>query len=301
MTVTPAAAGPYDLGNVVVRVALFVDPATAQVHAVSDAIPDVYGGVKLDVRSVDVNVDRAKFMHNPTNCGAQATAGFINGGGANPADPAAWSSYAVSSPFRATACGKLGFKPKLYTRLFGGKGVTTRGKHPKLRAILEGHSKDANVLRSALSLPHALFLDQGNIRTVCTRPQLASGTCPKAAIYGHAQARSPLLGKALRGPVYLVSSDHELPDLLADLRGQVNIQLRGVISSKHGGIKTVFNNTPDVPVSKFILRMEGGKKKGLLVNSRNLCKGKLSSYMNLRAHNSRRVKNKHLPLKVSGC
>lgn len=301
VTVTPAVTGPFDLGNVVVRVALFIEPETAQVHAVSDEIPDVYGGVKLDIRAIDVNVDRTKFMHNPTNCAKQATAGFINGGGANPTDPAAWSSYAVSSPFQATGCKGLSFKPKLHTRLFGGKGTTTRGKHPKLRAILEGNEKDANVLRTALAMPHALFLDQGNIRTVCTRPQLASGTCPKAAIYGHAQAKSPLLGHALKGPVYLVSSKHELPDLLADLRGQVNIQLRGVISSKHGGIKTVFNNTPDVPVSKFILRMEGGKKKGLLVNSRNLCKGPLSSVMNIKGQNGKKVKNNKLPLKVSGC
>lgn len=301
VTVAPALAGPFDLGTVVVRVALFVEPETAQVHAVSDEIPDVYGGVKLDIRSIDVNVDRTKFMHNPTNCAAQATTGFINGGGANPTNPAAWSSYAVSSPFQATGCKGLSFKPKLHTRLFGGKGTTTRGKHPKLRAILEGNEKDANVLRTALALPHALFLDQGNIRTVCTRPQLASGTCPKAAIYGHAQAKSPLLGHALKGPVYLVSSSHELPDLLVDLRGQVNIQLRGVISSKHGGIKTVFNNTPDVPVSKFILRMEGGKKKGLLVNSRNLCKGPLSSVLNIKGQNGKKVKNNKLPLKVSGC
>jgi hypothetical protein len=301
VTVTPAVAGPFDLGTVVVRVALFVNPETAQVHAVSDAIPDVFGGVKLDIRSIDVNVDRKKFMHNPTNCAKQATTGFINGGGANPTDPAAWSSYAVSSPFQATGCKGLSFKPKLHTRLFGGKGTTTRGKHPKLRAILEGRSKDANVLRSALALPHALFLDQGNIRTVCTRPQLASQTCPQGAIYGHAQAKSPLLGKALKGPVYLVSSSHELPDLLVDLRGQVNIQLRGVITSKNGGIKTVFNNTPDVPVSKFILRMEGGAKKGLLVNSRNLCKGPLSSVMSLKGQNGKKVKNNHLPLKVSGC
>jgi len=301
VTVTPALAGPFDLGTVVVRVALFVNPETAQVHAVSDAIPDVFGGVKLDIRSIDVNVDRAKFMHNPTNCAKQATTGFINGGGANPTDSAAWSSYAVSSPFQATGCKGLSFKPKLHTRLFGGKGTTTRGKHPKLRAILEGRAKDANVLRSALALPHALFLDQGNIRTVCTRPQLASQTCPQAAIYGHAQAKSPLLGKALKGPVYLVSSSHELPDLLVDLRGQVNIQLRGVITSKNGGIKTVFNNTPDVPVSKFILRMEGGAKKGLLVNSRNLCKGPLSSVMNLKGQNGKKVKNNRLPLKVSGC
>jgi len=299
--VTPAVAGPFDLGTVVVRVALFVDPVTAQVHSVSDAIPDVFGGVKLDIRSIDVNVDRSKFMHNPTNCSAQATAGVLNGGGADPLVPAAWSSYQVSAPFQATACNKLGFKPKLYTRLFGGPNTTQRAKHPKLRAILEAREGDANVLRSALALPHALFLDQGNIRTVCTRPQLASGTCPKAAIYGHAQAKSPLLGNPLRGPVYLVSSNHELPDLVADLRGQVNIRVYGVISSVNGGIKTTFNELPDTPVSKFILRMEGGKQKGLLVNSRNLCKGRLSSVMNLKAQNGKQLRNKHLPLKVSGC
>lgn len=298
--ITPAINGPFDLGTVVVRVALNVNPKTAQVNAVSDAIPDVFGGVKLDLRSIDVNVDRSKFMINPTNCAAQATTGSINGGGGDPANASAWSSYAVSAPFQASECNKLGFKPKLHTRLFA-KGNTNRAKHPKLRAILEARNGDANVLRTALALPHALFLDQGNIRTVCTRPQLASRTCPKAAIYGHAEAKSPLLSNKLKGPVYLVSSSHELPDLVADLRGQVNIQLYGVISSKNGGIKTVFNNTPDVPVKKFILRMEGGKKHGLLVNSTNLCKGKLSSVMNMKGQNGKKVKNNKLPLKVNGC
>jgi hypothetical protein len=298
VTITPAISGPFDLGTVVVRVALFVEPETAQVHAVSDVIPDVFGGVKLDLRSIDVNVDRPQFMHNPTNCNAGATSGAINGGGANPANPSAFSSYAVSAAYQASECNKLGFKPKLHTRLFGGKGVTQRAKHPKLRAILETREGDANVLRSALVLPHALFLDQGNIRTVCTRPQLSSQTCPKAAIYGHAEAKSPLLAKKLKGPVYLVSSSHELPDLVADLRGQVNIRLRGVISSVHGGMKTVFNNVPDAPVSKFILRMEGGKKKGLLVNSRNLCKGRLTSVMNMKGQNGKKVRNKHLKLRV---
>ncbi len=298
--ITPAINGPFDLGTTVVRVALNVNPKTAQVNAVSDAVPDVFGGVKLDIRSIDVNVDRTKFMLNPTNCAAQATSGSINGGGGDPANASAWSSYAVSAPFQASACNKLGFKPKLHTRLFA-KGNTSRAKHPKLRAILEARNGDANVLRTALALPHALFLDQGNIRTVCTRPQLASRTCPKAAIYGHAEAKSPLLSNKLKGPVYLVSSNHELPDLVADLRGQVNIQLYGVISSKNGGIKTVFNNTPDVPVKKFILRMEGGKKHGLLVNSTNLCKGKLSSVMNMKGQNGKKVKNNRLPLKVNGC
>jgi len=298
--ITPAVSGPFDLGTVVVRVALNVNPKTAQVNAVSDEIPDVYGGVKLDLRSIDVNVNRKKFMINPTNCAKQATAGFLSGGGGDPTNPALWSSYKVSAPYQASKCKKLGFKPKLHTRLFA-KGNTTRAKHPKLRAILEARKGDANVLRSALALPHALFLDQGNIRTVCTRPQLASKKCPKAAIYGHAEAKSPLLKKKLKGPVYLVSSKHELPDLVADLRGQVRINLYGVISSKHGGIKTVFNNVPDVPVTKFVLRMKGGKKKGLLQNSQNICKSPLSSVMSMKGQNGKKVKNNKLPLKVSGC
>jgi hypothetical protein len=299
-TITPAVSGPFDLGTVVVRVALKVNPKTAQVNAVSDAIPDVFGGVKLDLRVVNVNVDRKKFMLNPTNCAKQATAGFLNGGGGDPTNPAAWSNYKVSAPYRASKCKKLGFKPKLNTSLLA-KGNTSRAKHPKLRAVLKARKGDANVLRTALALPHALFLDQGNIGTVCTKPQLASRNCPKKAIYGHAAAKSPLLKKQLKGPVYLVSSKHELPDLVADLRGQVNIQLYGVISSKNGGIKTVFNNVPDVPVNKFVLRMKGGKKKGLLQNSRNLCKGPLSSVMSMKGQNGKKIRNNHLPLKVSGC
>jgi hypothetical protein len=296
-TITPAVAGPFDLGNVVVRVALNVNPKTAQINAVSDAIPDVFGGVKLDIRSIDVNVDRSKFMLNPTNCGKQATSGVINGGGGDPTSPAAFSTYAVSNPFQATQCKKLGFKPKLHTKLFG---PVKRATNPRIRAILEARKGDANVARTALSLPHSLFLDQSHIRTVCTRVQLAAKACPKGAVYGQAEAKSPLLDKKLKGPVYLVSSDNPLPDLVADLRGQVNIQLYGVISSKRGGLKTVFRSVPDVPVKKFILNMKGGKKS-LLVNSTNLCKSKQTAVLNIKAQNGKKVKNNKYPLKINSC
>ena len=300
VVITPAVAGPFDLGTVVVRVALFVKPRTAQVRAVSDVIPDVYGGVKLDIRSVDVNVERKKFMRNPTGCGKKKVAAVLKGGGADPTDPAAFSSYKASAPYRATRCKKLGFEPRLSTRLLGGPGIVTRGKHPKLRAVLEARGRDANIKRSAVALPHALFLDQGNIRTVCTKPQLAAQECPKAAIYGHARARTPLLAKALKGPVYMVSSKHELPDLVADLRGQVNVRLYGVISSVRGGIKTVFNS-PDVPVRKFVLTMKGGSDRGLLVNSTNLCSEPLFSVMRLKAQNGKQLRDSTLPLKVGAC
>jgi hypothetical protein len=297
VVITPAVSGPFDLGTVVVRVAINVNPETAQINAVSDVIPDVFGGVKLDLRFIDVNVDRSQFMINPTNCAAQATSGTINGGGADPTNPAAFSAYAVSAPFRATECGRLAFKPKLFTRI---SGPVKRDKNPRLRAVLEARKGNANVLRTALVLPHSLFLDQSHIGTICTRPQLASQTCPKASVYGRAEAKSPLLDGKLKGKVYLVSSNNPLPDLLADLRGQVNIRLRGVISSKRGGLKTVFNNLPDVPVSKFILNMSGGEKS-LLVNSTNLCKAPQQAFLNMKGQNGKKLVQKKYRLNVTSC
>jgi hypothetical protein len=295
--VTPAVAGPYDLGTVVVRVALNVNPETGQINAVSDAIPDVFGGVKLDLRSVDVNIDRSKFMLNPTNCAAAATSGTINGGGANPAEAAAFSSYAVSAPYQATECNKLAFKPKLFTKLFG---PTKRAKNPRIRAILEAREGDANLSRAALTLPHSLFLDQSHIKTVCTRVQLAAKACPSGSVYGQAEAKSPLLDNKLKGPVYLVSSSDKLPNLVADLRGQVNVQLRGVISSKRGGLKTVFPMVPDLAVKKFILNMKGGKKS-LLVNSTNTCAKKQTAVLNLKGQNGKKVNNNKYGLNISSC
>jgi hypothetical protein len=301
VTITPAVAGPFDLGTVVVRVALFVKPRTAQVQARSDEIPDVFGGVKLDLREVNVNVKRKGFMRNPTGCGKKKVKATLKGGGADPTNPATFSNYKASVPYRAKGCKKLGFEPRLSTRLLGGPQVTTRAKHPALRAVLEARKGDANIKRSAVTLPDALFLDQGNIRTVCTKPDLAAGTCPKAAIYGHARATTPLLAKPLKGPVYMTPSKHELPDLVADLRGQVNVRLFGVIGSEPGGgIRTVFNS-PDVPVKKFVLTMKGGAKRGLLINSRNLCAGPLSSVMRLKAHNGKEQNDNTLPLKVGAC
>jgi hypothetical protein len=298
--VTPATAGPYDLGTVVVRVALFVDPVTAQINAVSDPIPNIFGGAQLSIRSVDVSIDRPNFTLNPTSCGALSTAGFLNGGGGDPANPAAFSAFPVSTPFQTSECGALGFKPKLTTRLFGGRKATKRSQHPKFRAVLVARPGDANIARAAVTLPHSQFLDQGHIRTICTRVQLAAHDCPQRAVYGYARARTPLLDDELAGPVYLVSSDHELPDLLADLRGQVNVQLHGVISAAKARIKNVFYPLPDVPVSKFVLTMKGGKK-GLLVNSRDLCARPSFSFMNFKAQNGKKLRKKRLPLKVPAC
>jgi hypothetical protein len=298
--ITPALAGPFDLGTVVVRVALFVDPDTARIHPVSDPIPDVFGGAKLSIRSIDINADKKSFVVNPTSCRKLAAEGSLLGGGSDPSNPAAFSSVAVSAPFKTAKCKKLKFHPRLSTRVFGARKQMFRAQNPKFRATLTARKGDANVRRATVTLPKALILDQSHIKTICTRPKLAAGNCPKGSVYGHATAASPLIGKKLEGPVYLVPSNHILPDLLVDLRGQVEVHLRGAVISVHGRMRTVFDKVPDVPVSKFVLTMNGGKK-GLLTSTRDLCAGPAASRVTLKSQNGRQVGYKHLKLRAPAC
>jgi hypothetical protein len=288
VVVTPALAGPFDLGNVVVRVPLFLASETARIHPKTSEIPDVFGGTKLDIRSIFLNINRKDFTLNGTNCRKGETSGAIYGGGANPLNPDAYAPFKVAEPFQAQGCRKLKFRPKLNVRLFG---KTQRAKHPELRAVLKARGKDANIRRAVVALPRALFLDQASLGTVCTRVQFAADNCPKRSIYGRAKAFTPLLGKPLKGKVYLRSSNNTLPDMVAKLEGQVTINLVGRIDSFKGGIRTTFGKVPDVPVSKFVMTLPGGKK-GLLVNSTNLCAKPVKAIIRLTGQNGKKVKRK---------
>jgi hypothetical protein len=258
-TEVPVVAGPFDLGVTVDRVALNVDPETARITAVSDPLPSVLQGIPLQIRDIRVNVNRPSFTLNPTSCEPMSVAAAvrsIQGATANPSDH-----------FQVANCDRLAFKPKLGLRLNGG---IRRGDHPALRATLTMPKGGANIARTSVALPHSEFLAQSHIGTICTRVQFAADACPAKSVYGHARAFSPLLDQPLEGPVYLRSSTHPLPDLVASLDGQINVDLAGRIDSVHGGIRASFETVPDAPVSKFVLTMKGGKK-GLLENSRSLC------------------------------
>ena len=142
-----------------------------------------------------------------------------------------------------------------------------------------------------MALPHALFLDQASLSAICSRSQFAEDACPARSIYGHASASTPLLDKPLEGPVYLRSSTEGTPNLVAHLEGQVNIDLVGRIDSFHGGIRTTFDRVPDVPVTSFTLSIRGGKH-GLLVATRNLCKGRIRGSVRIQGQNGRRANRK---------
>jgi hypothetical protein len=170
--------------------------------------------------------------------------------------------------FQMANCSNLAFSPSLSLRLSGG---AARLGHPGLHATLRSKPGEANIGRVAVTLPPSEQLDQSHIRTTCTRVQLAADRCPADSIYGEASASTPLLDAPLQGHVYLVASNHTLPDLVAALRGQIAINLYGRIDTgKGGGLRATFANPPDVPASTVRLDMQGGEK-GLLVNSSSLC------------------------------
>jgi hypothetical protein len=284
VVITPAVAGPFDLGNVVVVAPLNLNPESGQIET-SAEVPDVFGGAKLDIRSILVNLKRKEFTLNGTNCDKHATTGSIAGGGGDPTNPAAWSQSKVNVPFQAQGCEDLAFTPGLKVRLFG---QTRRAKHPKLKATLTTEEGQANTALASVALPHAIFLDQASLGTVCTRPQFAAGQCPAKSRYGFARAWSPLLSHPVEGPVYLRSSNNTLPDMVADLKGQVSIVLDGRIDSFKGGIRTTFANIPDLPVSKFVLNLPGGRH-GLLQASTNLCAKPVKGIIRLIGQNGKKV------------
>jgi hypothetical protein len=286
-SVTAAKVGPFDLGTVVVRLALRVDPETAEVFVDatgSDPIPHIIDGITVHLRDIRAYVDKPEFALNPTSCNRTSTSSTLLGSGLDFSSAADDRPVTVSTPYQAADCAALAFKPDLKISL---KGGTKRGGHPALTAVLKMNGKQANIARAQVTLPRSEFLDQSHIGTVCTRVQYAKDQCPAKSVYGYARAFTPLLDEPLAGPVYLRSSEHKLPDMVVGLKsGKIELDVVGRIDSLDGRIRSTFETVPDAPVSKFVLSMQGGKK-GLLENSTNLCARPNRAIVEFDAHNGK--------------
>jgi hypothetical protein len=274
VTINPATVGPFDLGTIVIRSAFQVDEHTAQLRldtAASDPIPHILDGVVLHLREIRIYVDRPNFTHNPSSCLASQLTSRLTGSGASFEDPADDSSASPANFFQLLNCRVLGFQPRLGVRLRGG---TKRGDYPQLRVTFAARGpNDSNLKEIAVVIPRQQFLAQEHIRGICTRVAFAREQCPKDSVYGSAVAYTPLLDQPLRGNVYLRSSAAAIPDLVADLHsGEIRIVLEGHIGpGKKGGIRAFFTDLPDEPVERFVMTLDGGKR-GLLVNSADICK-----------------------------
>ena len=273
VTINPATVGPFDLGNVVIRSAFAVDEHTAQLRidkSATDPIPHILAGIALHLRDIRIYIDRPQFTHNPSSCAASQLVSTLGGAGGDFSTPADDTSATGSSFFQLLNCRTLGFRPKLGVALKGGVG---RNAHPQLTATFQSRGPtDTNLKEISVTIPHQEFLAQDHIRGICTRAQFESKTCPANSIYGHAEADTPLFDNPLTGNVYLRSAPgSKLPDLVADLySGAVRIVVEGNIGPSKGGIKASFKDLPDEPVDRFTMTLYGGKR-GLLVNSANIC------------------------------
>jgi hypothetical protein len=296
VAVVPAQAGPFDLGLVVNRSAIYVDPETALATITTDPLPQILEGVPVSYRTLNVTVDRPEFTLNPTDCDPKQISASVtaaNGATANP-----------STPFQATNCAKLNYSPQLKLRF---KGSTKRTGNPAISATLTQKPGQANTKAAVVLLPEGEFIDNAHINNPCTRVQFNAGACPASSILGHVKATSPLLSAPLEGPVYFRSNGgaRELPDLVADLHGQIHITLVGFIDSVKTGketsrVRTRFLNVPDAPVSNFQISFFGGKK-GLIENSVNLCKVRNRAKFEFRGQNGKKqVTNPFLQTQCGG-
>jgi hypothetical protein len=271
VAIDSAIVGPFDLGVVVVRSAIRLDPQTAQVSidsAASDPIPHIIRGIPIHLRDIRVYIDRPGFTLNPTSCEQMTLDSSLTGAGQDLGTKADDPLAGASVPFQVSNCGALGYRPAMTMRL---RGHAHRGDFPSLTATYRPRPGDANQREVTVTLAQTMFLAQSHIKTICTRKQFASDSCPKTSIYGNATAVTPLLGAPLKGPVYLRSSDNTLPDMVASISGGgVSVELVGRISSYKGGLRATFTKLPDAPVKRFTMNLFGGKR-GLIEAAANVC------------------------------
>ncbi len=282
VAVTPALAGPYDYGVVVVRVALGIDQTDAHVTAISDTVPSIIGGIPIRIRSIQVNIDRSNFMINPTNCSPMAV------GSEGIGDLGTVSQF--SSYFQAVDCAQLPFKPHMsIARRSGG---TARSKNPNLEFRLTTRPGDANIKSLSVTLSKAFAIDQRHLGNLCSERELQTTKCAGRQAIGTATTRTPLLDQPLSGLVYAVSGKGGLPRLAFILEGQVPLVPRGETTSiKDGALKTDIPVIPDAPIGDFRLKLFGGKK-GYLINSRGLCNKPVVSVVEYFAQNGKRLTEK---------
>jgi uncharacterized repeat protein (TIGR01451 family) len=263
--VVPAVAGPFDLGKVTVRSALFVDPKTAAVSIVSDPFPQILEGIPLDVRDVRVNVNKPNFFLNPTSCAEKSITGTLTS--------TEGLRAAVSERFQAADCASLGFRPRMVMRV-GGRGHTRPGQTSGFTTRLTMPRRgQANLRYVRVTLPKTINARLNTINDACTRAEFENdiGKCAHAKA-GTAVASTPLLRDPLRGTVYFVKNGNAIPDLFVALRGEVAFDLVGRISIVRSTLlRTTFATAPDVPVRSFTLKLLGGRNTASLGAVNNLC------------------------------
>jgi hypothetical protein len=306
--VNPAVAGPYNLGKVVVRAKIEVNPITAALTITSDdegayKIPQYIKGIPLQIKHVNVTINRPGFTFNPTNCTPMSIGGSL--------DSTEGATDALSVPFQATNCATLGFAPKLAVSTSGktskanGASLSVKLTYPKA-----SFGSQANISKVKVDLPKQLPSRLTTLQKACTAAQFNANPagCPAASVIGHAKALTPLIPVPLEGPAYFVSHGGEaFPSLIVVLQGYgITIDLVGTtFISKAGITSSTFKMVPDAPVSSFELTLSEGKFSALAANlpvkaKGSFCGQKLAMPTAFVGQNGAEIHGS-TPISVTGC
>jgi hypothetical protein len=295
--VVPTVAGPFNLGNVVVRAKINVDRSNAALTVTSDPFPQILDGIPLRLRTANVTIDRPGFIFNPSNCSQQSITATISG--------AQGAQAHVSAPFAVAGCRGLKFAPSFKVST---SGRTSRAAGASLDAKLVypkgAQGTDVNIAKVKVALPKQLPSRLTTLQKACTARQFESNPagCPAGSVIGIARATTPLLPVALTGPAYFVSHGGEaFPSLEIVLQGYgVRVDLVGAtFISKAGITSSTFKSVPDVPVGTFELYLPQGKNSALAANG-NLCKAKLAMPTAFVAQDGQEI-HKSTKVAVTGC
>ena len=299
--VNPAVAGPFNLGKVIVRAKVEVDPHTAALTITTGAIPHILDGIPLQIKHVNVTIDRPNFAFNPTNCNPLTITGAVAS--------VEGSSSPVSVPFEAANCASLKFGPKFAVST-AGQSTKADGASLSVKLTYPTGPGYANIKAVKVDLPKQLPSRLTTLQKACTAAQFEAnpGDCPEASIVGHAKAITPILPVPLEGPAYFVShGDEAFPSLIVVLQGYgVTVDLVGTtFISKAGITSSTFKSVPDVPVGSFELTLPTGKYSALAANLPTSARGSfcgqtLAMPTAFVAQNGIEI-HESTPISISGC
>jgi hypothetical protein len=296
VVITPSVVGPYDLGVVTVRGALYIDSRSSQVRVVTDPLPQILDGIPVRIRDLRVSIDRPGFTFNPTSCSEQsvtAELGSFDG-----------ASAGLTQRFQAADCATLAFGPKFsvstsaHTSRLDGASLNVKLSYPA-----GSSGTQANVKSVKVELPKALPSQLKTLQKACTAKQFNTDPagCPPGSVVGHAVVHTQVLSVPLEGPAYFVSNGGEaFPNLIVVLQGDgVTVQLVGDTDIKHGITSSTFASTPDVPFESFALMLTQGEHAALTAIG-DLCRQKLRMPAAFVAQNGARF-SQGTGIQVEGC
>ncbi|MGB8988344.1 MAG: hypothetical protein WCC37_17215, partial [Candidatus Sulfotelmatobacter sp.] len=267
------------------------------------AIPSIIDGVPVQIKHVNVTVNRPRFTLNPTSCNPMTITGIIQG--------SEGASSPVSTPFQDANCSLLKFAPKVQVSTIAqaskakGTSLTFKISYPAGALGTQSWFNEAR-----FDIPKQLPARLETLQQACLAAVFENdrSKCPAGSIIGHALVKTEALPEPLKGPVYFVSyGNAKFPEAVMVLEGYgITIDLHGeTFISKTSVTSATFRNTPDVPFESIEVTIPTGRYSEFGANlppkdNYNFCGQKLTMPTLLKAQNGLEI-NQNTPVTITGC